>query len=85
MDLAAAGTLVILTGALVLVLAVALSQSGSEGDDGHPRRGARGGGVVMIGPIPIIFGSDAKWASVAMVLAIVLVVLSLIFTIYGAL
>jgi len=35
----------------------------------------RGGGVVMIGPIPIIFGSDAKWASIAIGLAIVLVLL----------
>lgn len=33
----------------------------------------KGGGVVMIGPIPIIFGSDAKWATVAIILAIVLV------------
>ncbi|MDG6985607.1 MAG: DUF131 domain-containing protein [Nitrososphaerota archaeon] len=35
----------------------------------------RGGGVVMIGPIPIIFGSDTRWASVAIVLAIVLMLL----------
>ena len=27
----------------------------------------------MIGPIPIIFGSDARWASVAIVLAIILI------------
>jgi uncharacterized protein (TIGR00304 family) len=37
----------------------------------------RGGGVIMIGPIPIIFGSDAKWTGVAIVLAIVLIVVVL--------
>lgn len=41
---------------------------------GDGRTEVRGGGVVMIGPIPIIFGSDAKWASVAIVLAILLLV-----------
>ncbi len=40
----------------------------------------KGGGVVMIGPIPIIFGSDAKWASIAIVLAIVLVLISIVFS-----
>ena len=38
----------------------------------------QGGGVVLIGPIPIIFGSDARWATIAIVLAIVLVVLTII-------
>jgi uncharacterized protein (TIGR00304 family) len=32
----------------------------------------------MIGPIPIIFGTDAKWASIAIILAIVLVLLSIL-------
>ena len=47
---------------------------------GRDREGGRvsGGGVVMVGPIPIIFGTDAKWASVAIVLAIVLVVLTIV-------
>jgi uncharacterized protein (TIGR00304 family) len=68
----------LITGGLVLVLAgfgiIAVSvlsrarKSGAE---------VRGGGVVMVGPIPIIFGSDAKWASIAMILAIMLVALSI--------
>ena len=61
---------------LVLVLvgfgAVAVSMlEGSHGDGVK----VKGGGVVMIGPIPIIFGSDARWASIAIVLAIVLALL----------
>lgn len=38
----------------------------------------RGGGVIMLGPIPIIFGSDKESAKAAIVLAIILMVLSLL-------
>ena len=38
----------------------------------------KGGGVIMIGPVPIIFGSDMKWTSVAIILAIVLIVLTVL-------
>jgi uncharacterized protein (TIGR00304 family) len=39
----------------------------------------RGGAVIMIGPIPIIFGSDSKWATLAILLAIALVVVGLLY------
>ena len=41
------------------------------------RRGSRPrmGGVVLLGPIPIIFGSDWRMASLAIILAILLIVL----------
>ena len=51
-----------------------LSQARREGGQ------VKGGGVVMIGPVPIIFGSDMKWASVAIVLAIILIVLTVVFS-----
>ena len=35
----------------------------------------KGGGVILIGPIPIIFGSDYKYAVIAMLLAIILIIL----------
>lgn len=38
----------------------------------------KGGGVIMLGPIPIIFGSDKESAKTAMILAIILMVLSLL-------
>ncbi len=38
----------------------------------------RGGGVIMLGPIPIIFGSDGESAKTAIILAIILMVLSLL-------
>lgn len=37
------------------------------------------GGVIMLGPIPIIFGSDKESAKSAVILAIILMVLSLLF------
>ena len=38
----------------------------------------RSGGVIMLGPIPIIFGSDGESAKTAIILAIILMVLSLL-------
>jgi len=38
-----------------------------------------GGGVIMIGPIPIAFGSDTRYLVIALVLAIVLMLLALVF------
>ncbi len=42
----------------------------------------KGGGVVLIGPIPIIFGSDPKLTIVLAVLAIVMMVLMMFFLFY---
>ncbi|AAM07467.1 TIGR00304 family membrane protein [Methanosarcina acetivorans] len=38
----------------------------------------KGGGVIMLGPIPIIFGSDGDSAKTAIFLAIILMILSLL-------
>ena len=35
-------------------------------------QGARGGGIIMIGPIPIVFGSDAQTVKALIVFAAVL-------------
>jgi len=76
LDLVFVGIGIILVGFLVVFLATAMSGRSSE--EGEKRTEVRGGGIVMIGPIPIIFGSDAKWASAAIVLAIVLIVIVLL-------
>ncbi len=67
-DLVTAGLVLVLLGLGVVVISL-LSEAKKSGAE------VKGGGVVMIGPIPIIFGSDMKWASVAIALAIVLVLL----------
>jgi uncharacterized protein (TIGR00304 family) len=61
-----------------VVVFFATAMSGTSSEDGEKRTEVRGGGIIMIGPIPIIFGSDAKWASAAIVLAIVLIVIVLL-------
>jgi uncharacterized protein (TIGR00304 family) len=38
----------------------------------------RGGGVVLIGPIPIIFGTDRKFLIIAVILAIILMIISFV-------
>lgn len=48
---------------------------------GGPRtqKSIKGGGVVLIGPIPIIFGSDAKTAMALVLMAIVLIIIVVFF------
>jgi uncharacterized protein (TIGR00304 family) len=75
-DLVFIGVAIILAGFLVIFLAMVMSSKASE--RGEARTQVRGGGVIMIGPIPIIFGSDAKWTSIAIVLAIVLIAIVLL-------
>ena len=72
-DLVLAGLMLVFVGMGVMVVAM-VTKSREEGE-------VKGGGVVMIGPIPIIFGSDAKWASVAIAMAIVLVVLVILLSV----
>ena len=43
----------------------------------------RGGGAVIIGPIPIVFGTDKESMKMILVLSIVLVVLLLIFMVFS--
>ncbi|MDG6900753.1 MAG: DUF131 domain-containing protein [Nitrososphaerota archaeon] len=70
MDLVTAGLVLVIAGFAIVVVSMLW---GGEG-----RTEVKGGGVLMIGPIPVIFGSDAKWASVAIVLAIVLILVYLL-------
>ena len=76
-DLTTIGIAIILGGFLVVFLAMAMSSKRSESGEKRQTQ-VRGGGVIMIGPIPIIFGSDAKWTSIAIVLAIVLIAIVLL-------
>ena len=44
----------------------------------RPRPKVRGGAVVLIGPIPIIFGSDKKSAIILSILAIIIMIIAMI-------
>ncbi len=54
------------------------SPSSPSSQSPRPQKSIKGGGVVLIGPIPVVFGSDAKTAMILMVLAIILIVIVII-------
>ncbi len=68
-----AGILLIMLG-FVLIFA-GLMSTGSEG--------VQGGGVIMVGPIPIIFGSNRRMAILAAALAVALMVLWFAFFLFN--
>ena len=51
------------------------SNSGSGYGPVSEKTGVRGGGIIMLGPIPIIIGSDSKSVQTLIILAIVLMLL----------
>jgi len=58
--------------ALVLIAVVWLFAQGSSG-----KGKVKGGGIVIIGPVPIIFGTDKQTVKTLLILAIILVALLL--------
>ncbi len=78
--------LVVLGFVIVAVVMFWVVLSGSrtknrEGEKEGGERRVRGGGVIIIGPVPIVFGTDRQSVKVLLVLAIVLVALLLVFTV----
>ena len=80
MKLITLGFLVVLLGMLLILLGVfsQVYQSWKTGSTEQQENGIRAGGVIMIGPIPLIFGSDPGALKLAIILAIVLMALALI-------
>jgi len=42
----------------------------------------KGGGIILIGPVPIVFGTDKRYTILMIILAIVLTLLAMIFLNY---
>jgi uncharacterized protein (TIGR00304 family) len=59
---------------------VALALITLGGKNARPNR-PKGGGILLIGPIPIIFGSDQQSVKVLVMLAMVLVIVLVVLTI----
>jgi len=73
-----AGSALILVGFVVSFIAVLwLFLSGVNGGKGR----VRGGGAVIVGPIPIIFGTDKESVKLILVLSVILVALLLVLTV----
>ncbi len=68
LSLVTLGIILIAAGFLIALVVVVLSLAKTDTSK------SRGGAVVIIGPFPIIFGSDKQSAKILLVLSIVLVV-----------
>jgi len=71
--------LILLGFAVALIAMIWMASSGGKG--GKAR--IRGGGAVIIGPIPIIFGTDKESVKIILVLSIVLVALFLVLMLFS--
>jgi len=67
------GFVLIIVGIIVVFAAILLLSKGNE-----KKSKVRGAGIVMIGPIPIIFGTDKKSVKTVLVLALALSIIALI-------
>jgi uncharacterized protein (TIGR00304 family) len=67
------GTVLAFAGILIMIVAVALllSKSGKTGK-------VKGGGAIIIGPIPIVFGTDKESLKMVLLLSIVLTALLIV-------
>lgn len=71
------GVALILVGfAVAFIAMIWLVLSSSKSDEDKAK--VRGGGVVIIGPIPIIFGTDKESVKIMLALSIVLVALLIV-------
>ena len=68
------GSTLIFVGVIIMVIAILLMLSSNVKGKGN----VRGGGAIIIGPIPIIFGTDKKSLRTVLLLAITLTVLLII-------
>ncbi|MCZ7380362.1 MAG: TIGR00304 family protein [Candidatus Methanoperedens sp.] len=81
-------TFLIIAGSFLIILGFFLVASGMTGkeelDEERPagtgkETRVKGGGVIFIGPVPLVFGTDKRYALLMMILAIVLMLLAITF------
>jgi len=70
-------TLVFVGFAIAFIAVVLLFLRGFKNKGGR----VRGGGAVIIGPVPIIFGTDKESVKIILVLSIILIALLLVLTV----
>jgi len=70
------GIALIIAGFFILFVGTLI---GMENQKETPRESFKGGGVIMIGPIPIGFGTDKETMIIVMILAILLMIIAFLF------
>ncbi|HID19488.1 MAG TPA: DUF131 domain-containing protein [Methanophagales archaeon] len=78
MKLITVGFLLVCIGFLIILAGIFSMAYQAWKTGGMEKPEVRGGGIIMIGPIPIIFGTDAAALRILMILAIVLMVIAAI-------
>jgi uncharacterized protein (TIGR00304 family) len=78
-----AGSILIILGFLLVAYGM-MGKESEEPDEERPEgagkeKKVKGGGVIFIGPVPVVFGTDKKSALLMMILAIVLMLLAITF------
>jgi uncharacterized protein (TIGR00304 family) len=68
------GFVLITVGVLIVIVVVLASRGKTAKKEGESEAKVKGGGVIMIGPIPIIFGNDKKSVKTVIVLALALTI-----------
>jgi len=71
------GLLLVLAGFVIGILALVVAVLRSARGAGE----SRGGGLIMIGPVPIVFGTDRQAVRALMLLGIVLMILFVVLSI----
>jgi uncharacterized protein (TIGR00304 family) len=69
------GLALVVIGIIIIVAVIILTSGG-----GAKKGNVRGAGIIVIGPIPIIFGTDKKSVKNVVVLALAITILVLIIT-----
>lgn len=81
--LIALGIVLIILGFFLVAFGIMLSAKESAGLEERGQEPGevkvKGGGVILIGPVPVVFGTDKRYALLLMILAIVLMLLAIIF------
>lgn len=70
------GWLMVIIGFIIIFIAVVLMFIGSI----RGKEEIQGGGAVLIGPIPIVFGTSKEIVKVMLIVAIAIIIVALIFT-----
>jgi uncharacterized protein (TIGR00304 family) len=73
-SLATLGFVLVLVGCVVILVALVLSFLASVENKGR----VKGGGALIIGPVPIVFGTDAESVKTLLILSIILMVFVLL-------
>lgn len=73
-----AGFALIFLGLVAIFVYIALNSTSTK-SQGQTNSSIQGGGVILIGPIPIIFGTNSTMTVIAAVLGLIIFILAAIF------